>query len=111
MNLGDLIDVEAEQEKIEEEEFERGFWKADFDNIATEYTSTFSKGVSSQSCGAILELWEIDEDNTEPGLQNSNNNMLKFATRYTVTSGWKSWDLQDDEEGTSGEGDGWIVKV
>ena len=62
--------------------------------------------MSSQSCGAILELWEIDEDNTEPGLQNSNNNMLKFATRYTVTSGWKSWDLQDDEEGTSGEGDG-----
>ena len=32
--------------------------------------------------------------------------MLKFATRYTVTTGWKSWDPQDDEEGTSGEGDG-----
>ena len=100
VNVDDLVDLEADENEV------RNFWRADINNLATEYGSSFSKGVSTQSCGAVLTLKLIDEDETEPGLQNTNNNILNFATRYIVSTGWKTWDYAEEEFETSGEGDG-----
>ena len=72
---------------------EDGLWEAAGEGSYGDfYRSTYSNGVSSQFCGAVLPL-KITQDGTDVPLPPENT--LKFGTQYIVTSGWKTWTAED----------------
>ena len=86
-----------------------GQWEADLENLAAYYGSSFDNGISTQSCGAILPLSTVDDEDPDVPAP-IDNNTLKYGVEYKVTSGWKTWEDQLAEE-TNGGGDGTEFRV
>lgn len=87
-----------------------GEWQADLTELAAYYGSTFKKGISSQSCGAVLPLSTVKpkkegENDGNEAERTIENNTLKYGVEYKVTSGWRAWE-NDEATKTNGGGDG-----